>query len=72
MLCFLYHVILFWQFLDYFPVIYIRWQDFYSFRECSLVEIVECSKKALFCGDFCDRNQAIILVVLVLVSLIFI
>ena len=32
---------------------------------------VECSKKALFCGDFCDRNQAIILVVLVLVSLIF-
>ena len=34
--------------------------------------IVECSKKALFCGDCCDRNQAIILVVLVLVSLIFI
>ena len=30
---------------------------------------VECSKKALFCGDFCDRNQAIILVVLVLFSL---
>ena len=28
-------------------------------------------KKALFCGNFCDRNQAIILVVLVLVSLIF-
>ena len=28
-------------------------------------EIVECSKKALFCGDYCDRNQAIILVVLV-------
>ena len=30
---------------------------------------VECSKKALFCGDCCDRNQAIILMVLVLVSL---
>ena len=35
-------------------------------------EIVECSKKALLCGDFCDRIQAIILVVLVLFSLIFI
>ena len=32
----------------------------------------ECSKKTLFCGRCCDRNQAIILVVLVLVSLIFI
>ena len=31
----------------------------------SLVEIVECSKKALFCGDCCDRYQAISLVVLV-------
>ena len=28
-------------------------------------EIVEYSKKALFCGDYCDRNQAIILEVLV-------
>ena len=40
---------------------------FFSFREStveySLVEIVECSKKTLFCDDFCDRNQAIILVV---------
>ena len=35
-------------------------------------EIVECSKKALFCGDCCDRDQAIILVVLVLVSRILI
>ena len=35
-------------------------------RESSLVE---CSKKALFCGDCCDKNQAITLVVLVLVSL---
>ena len=26
-------------------------------------------KNALFCGDCCDRNQAIILVVLVVVSL---
>ena len=42
---------------------------FFSHSECSSVE---CSKKALFYGDFCDRNQAIILVVLVLVSLIFI
>ena len=41
-------------------------------RKCSLVERVECSKKALFCGDFCDKNQVIILVILVLVSLIFI
>ena len=30
---------------------------------------VECSKKALLCGDCCDRNQAIILVVSILVSL---
>ena len=36
------------------------------------MEIVECGKKALFCGVCCDRNQAITLVVLVLVSLIFI
>ena len=27
------------------------------------LEIVECGKNALFCGDFCDRNQAIIWVV---------
>ena len=55
-----------------FPVEYIRRRDFFIHSECSSVEIVECSKKALFSGDFCDRNQAIILVVLVLVSLIFI
>ena len=42
---------------------------FFLVRECSSErEIVEYSKKALFCGDCCDRNQAIILVVLVLVS----
>ena len=34
--------------------------------------IVERSKKTLFCGDCCDRNQAIILVDLVSISLIFI
>ena len=44
----------------------------YSFRECSSVEKEECNKKTLFCSNFCDRNQAIILVVLVLISLIFI
>ena len=49
-----------------------RRRDFFIHSECSLLEIVQCSKKALFCGDFCDRNQAIILVVLVLVSLVFI
>ena len=41
----------------------------HSGSECSSVE---CSKKALFCGDFYDRNQAIILVILVLVGLRFI
>ena len=45
---------------------------FFSFGERERESSVECSKKALFCGDFWDRNQAIIFVVLVLVSLIFI
>ena len=63
---FLCHVISFWQFLDYFPVVYIRQQDFSLIqRESSSVEIVKRSKKALFCDDCRDRNQAIILVVLV-------
>ena len=56
---------------------YIRQRDFLRYtkrererkRECSSVE---SSKKALFCGDCCDRNEAVILVVLVLISLIFI
>ena len=56
--------------------IYKAAEVFHSFRESvvqrNIGDIVECSKKALFCGDCCDRNQAIILVVLVLVSLIFI
>ena len=36
------------------------------FRE-SVVQrkIAECSKKTLFCGDCCDRNLSIILMVLV-------
>ena len=38
-------------------------------RKSSLVEKIECSKKALFYGDCCDRNQVIVLAVLVLVSL---
>ena len=36
-----------------------------SIVQSEIVDLVECSKKALFCGDYCDRNQAIILVVLV-------
>ena len=55
-------------------VVYTRRRDFIHSESViqSIVqsEIVECSKKALFCGGYCDRNQAIILVVLV--SLIFI
>ena len=51
-----------------------KWRDFLLVqsviqREVVQRKIVECSKKALFFGDCCDRNQAIILVVLVLVSL---
>ena len=60
----------------FFLAVYIRRRGFSFIQSViqSVVqrEIVECSKKALFCGYFCDRNQAIILVVLVLVSLIFI
>ena len=67
---FLCHVILSWQFLDYFPS-YIYGGEIFQ-RERSLVGIVECSKKALFSGDCCDKNQAIVLVVLVLISLMFI
>ena len=57
-----------------FSVVYIMQQDFtHSERESVIQrEIVECSKKALFCGDCCDKNQTIILMILVLVSLIFI
>ena len=52
--------------------VYIRRRDFLSIESVIQREIVKCSKKALFCGDCCDRSQAIILVVLVLISLIFI
>ena len=42
---------------------------FFIHSECSSVEIVECSKKTLFCGDCCDRNQAIILMILEFVNI---
>ena len=46
--------------------VYTRRQDLFYDLESRRVE---CSKKALFCGDSCDRNQAIILMVLLLVNL---
>ena len=49
--------------------VYIRRRDFLFIQSVVEREIIECSKKALFCGDCRDRNQAIVLVVLVLVSL---
>ena len=57
-----------------FSVVYIRRQNFiHSERDRerdskSRVEI-RVLQKALLCGNCCDRNQPIILVVLVLVSL---
>ena len=49
------------------------YEIFFIHSECSsVVEIIECSKKALFCSDFCDRNQTITLIVFVLVNPIFI
>ena len=52
-----------------FSVVYMRWRDFIHSESVVQRKIAECSKKALFCGDCCDRNQAIILVVFSLVSL---
>ena len=60
-----------------FSAVYITRQDFiHSESEIQSViwsivqsEIVGCSKKVLFSSDCCYRSQAIILVVLVLVSL---
>ena len=56
-----------------FSVVYIRRRGFiHSERVSESVvqrKLAKCNKKALLCGDCCDRNQAIILVVLVLVSL---
>ena len=52
-----------------FSVVYIRRRDFIHSESAVQKKIAECSKKALFCGDCCDRNQAIILVVFGLVSL---
>ena len=49
--------------------IYKATRFFYSFTERiqrTTERVVQCSKKALFCGDCCDRNQAITLVVLFL------
>ena len=48
-----------------FFVIYIRRRDFIFSENVVQRKIAECSKKALFCGDCSDSNQAIILVVLV-------
>ena len=52
-----------------FSIVYIRWQDFIHSESVVQRKIAECSKKALFCDDCCDRNQAINLVVFNLVSL---
>ena len=69
MVFFLCHV-MFLRFLEACFFAYKAARFFFNIkRESSSVEIVECSKKALFCGECCDRNQTIILVVLVLVSL---
>ena len=49
-----------------------RFRESVTWRESIIQrETVVCSKKALFCGVCCDRNQAIILGVLVLVSLLY-
>ena len=42
--------------------IYIRRRDFLHSGSVVQRKIAECNEKALFCGDCCDRNQAIILV----------
>ena len=65
---------MFCQFLDYFPAVYIMWRDFF-FRERNSFRVDQSSVeirvlwRALLGGYCCDRNQAIILVVLVLFSL---
>ena len=52
-----------------FSVVYVRRRDFIHSESVVQRKIAEYSKKALICGDCCDRNQVIILVVLVLFSL---
>ena len=39
-----------------FFVLYIMRRDFVHSESVVQSEILECSKKALFCGDCCDRN----------------
>ena len=39
-----------------FFVIYIRRRDFIHLESVVQRKIAECIKKALFCGDCCDRN----------------
>ena len=52
-----------------FSVVYIRQRDFIHSESVVQRKTTERSIKALFCGDCCDRNQAISLVVFSLVSL---
>ena len=37
-------------------VVYIRRRDFIHSESAVQRKIAECSKKALFCGDCCDKN----------------
>ena len=39
-----------------FSNVYIRQQDFVHSENVVQRKIAECTKKALFCGDCCDRN----------------
>ena len=39
-----------------FSVVYIRQQDFIHLESAVQRKIAECSKKALFCGNCCDRE----------------
>ena len=56
---------IFWHFLEARIFVYMA-ARFLRFREWQS----RGSKKALLCGDCCDRNQAIILVVLVLLLVV--
>ena len=52
-----------------FSVVYITRRNFIHSESVVQRKIAECSEKALFCGDCCDRNQAIILVLFSLLRL---
>ena len=39
-----------------FSVVHIRLRGFINSESVVQRKIAECSKKALFCGDCCDRN----------------